>query len=124
LALATKAVEIEPGESYHRFTLARALWHLRRPDDAVKAAQSALPAADDESERKEAQGQGVARDCVRALSTLQGLCGEGFDDGCVGWAIVLASGSRSDVAKAKQLLEAICDRGSAEACALSKSMPR
>jgi hypothetical protein len=42
----------------------------------------------------------------------------------VGWAIVLVSGSRTDVVKAKPLLRAICDRGSEEACALSKSMPR
>ena len=72
----------------------------------------------------QSQGQGVPRDRERALSTLKGLCDEGFDDGCVGWAIVLASGSRTDVVKAKQLLQAICDRGSEEACALSKSMPR
>jgi TPR repeat protein len=72
----------------------------------------------------QAQGQGVPRDRARALSTLQGLCDEGFDDGCVGWAIVLASGSRQDVAKAKQLLDAVCNRGLAEACALAKQMPR
>jgi len=178
LALAKKAVEIEPAESYHRLTLARALWHLRRPDEAVQAAQSALQAADDESQRKHAQefldfvararvapapppagqasetsgvdtpeaidracragdkracaqlavlqalGQGVPRDRAKALAALQGLCDEGFDDGCVGWAIVLASGSRQDVAKAKQLLDAVCARGLAEACALAKQMPR
>jgi tetratricopeptide (TPR) repeat protein len=72
----------------------------------------------------QAQGHGVPRDRARALSTLQRLCDDGFDDGCVGWAIVLASGSRTDVAKARQLLEAICDRKNEEACRLLKSMPR
>ena len=181
LVLVQKAIEIEPAESYHRLTLARVLWDLQRPDEAMRAAQTALQAADDDASRKsaqefldfvtrerarraptprpaeeassgatdaampdaldrscrtgdkracaqlavlQAQGEGVPRDRPRALSTLKSLCDEGFDDGCVGWAIVLASGSRTDVAKAKQLLDAVCDRGSAEACQLSKSMPR
>jgi tetratricopeptide (TPR) repeat protein len=179
LPLVQKAVEIEPAGSYHRLALARVLWSLKRSDEAVRAAQSALQAADDDSERKyaqdfldfagrartrraptprpaeddssgardavtpetldracrtgdkracaqiavlQAQGEGIPRDRPRALSTLKGLCDEGFDDGCVGWAIVLASGSRTDVAKAKQLLDAVCERGSVEACQLSKSM--
>ena len=42
IRLAQKAIEIEPAESYHRLTLARVLWDLRRPDDAMRAAQTAL----------------------------------------------------------------------------------
>ena len=157
---------------------------MRRNDEAVRAAQSALQAADDDSERKyaqdfldfasrerarrasaptpapaaadsppaslatlaeaftracgagdksscahlavlQAQGDGVKRDRPKALATLEGLCNEGFDDGCVGWAVVLVSSSRpSDVSRARQLLDAVCDRGNTEACRLLKSIPR
>jgi tetratricopeptide (TPR) repeat protein len=55
LTLARKAVEIAPAESYHRLTLARVLWMSQRADEAVQTARSALMAADDESERKQAQ---------------------------------------------------------------------
>lgn len=56
VALAEKAVETEPAESYHRLSLARALWGSQRPDEALKMAQSALHTADDEAERRQAQG--------------------------------------------------------------------
>jgi hypothetical protein len=55
LALATKAVEIEPAESYHRLARARALWALQRSDEAVAMARSALAAADSDDERRHAQ---------------------------------------------------------------------
>jgi tetratricopeptide (TPR) repeat protein len=55
LALARKAVEIEPAESYHRVTLARALWNARQPEQAVQMARSALQAAESDSERQRAQ---------------------------------------------------------------------
>jgi TPR repeat protein len=55
LLLATKAVEIAPAESYHRLTLARALWSLRREQEAQLAAHSALQTADDDGERRRAQ---------------------------------------------------------------------
>jgi tetratricopeptide (TPR) repeat protein len=178
LTLAGKAVEIDPAGSYHRLSLARVLWNLQRPDEAILAAKSGLAAADNETERKhaqefldfaararrprppeavtaaspgaapaslseararacragdkaacahaavlQAQGQGVAPDRTQALSTLEGLCNEGVDDGCIGWAIVLAS-RPADLAKAKGLLQAACDHKSEEACRLLKSMPR
>jgi len=55
LKLATRAVEIEPAETYHRMALARILWSLRRPDEAIRMAQSALPAADTPEERQQVQ---------------------------------------------------------------------
>ena len=54
-ALAKQAVELEPAESYHRLTLARALLNLQRPDEALQAAQSALKTADSDSERQQVQ---------------------------------------------------------------------
>jgi tetratricopeptide (TPR) repeat protein len=55
LRLARQAVEIEPAESYHRLTLARAYWSLQRAQEALQAAQAALRAADNEAERRRAQ---------------------------------------------------------------------
>jgi tetratricopeptide (TPR) repeat protein len=184
LALVQKAVEIEPGGSYHRLALARVLWSLKRTDEAVRAAESALQAADDDSERRYAQeyldfasrerarraaaptpapvaavsspvsltsvaeaftrgcaegdkpscahlavlqahGDGVKRDRTKALATLEGLCQEGIDDGCIGWAMVLLNGMRpSDLAQARELLQGVCNHKNAEACQLLKSMPR
>jgi TPR repeat protein len=192
LALAQKAIEIEPAESYHRLTLARVLWDLGRVDDAMRAAQTALQAADDERSRKNAQefldfvagerarrasvptpapapvvatagpsarsapvslasvaeaftracsegdksgcahlavlqahGDGVKRDRPKALATLETLCQEGLDDGCIGWALVLVNGGRpSDLAQARELLQGVCNHKNAEACQLLKSMPR
>jgi len=252
LALARKAVEAEPAESYHRLTLARALWNARQREQAVQMARSALQAADDDSERQraqsfldfaarsstpppapntpdvstttgvgapaaapsaaafrvvgglrgaddlaacferrddracgqavsvldaaceaaqpvacrslgslydggfgvtpdktragvaygrgcrggdrascaryavlQAQGQGVARDTAQGLTTLQRLCAEPVDDACIGWALVLASASaKAELAKARELLRATCDRKNEEACRLLKSLPR
>jgi tetratricopeptide (TPR) repeat protein len=53
LRLATRAVEIAPAVTYHRLALARVLWNLRRPSDAVQMAESALNTADGEAERQE-----------------------------------------------------------------------
>jgi tetratricopeptide (TPR) repeat protein len=55
LKLATQAVELEPAESYHRLALARILWDLRRPDDAVRMAESALKTADSDDERQQVE---------------------------------------------------------------------
>jgi TPR repeat protein len=247
--LARRSVEIEPAEAYHRLALARALWALQRPDEAVQFAKTALQAADSEAGRQraqsfldfatraasarsapavsysaapspadasvkpgqgvrmaidskagvvaacfekrddvacgeavsvldaacgsgqavacrslgslydggfgvamnksraatayeracrsgdksscarlavlQAQGQGVARDTAQALSTLQRLCAEKVDDACIGWALLLAAGSGdAERAKARQLLQEACDRGSDEGCRLLKSWPR
>jgi tetratricopeptide (TPR) repeat protein len=53
LRLATRAVEIAPAVTYHRLALARVLWNLRRPNDAIQMAESALKTADSEAERQE-----------------------------------------------------------------------
>ena len=55
LPLAIEAVKIEPAETYHRMVLARILWNVRRPEEAIRVAQSALQTADTEEEKKEVQ---------------------------------------------------------------------
>lgn len=73
----------------------------------------------------QARGEGIARDPVRALSTLQRLCAEKVDDACIGWALLLAArSSKAELAKARELLQATCDRKNDEACRLLKSLPR
>ena len=53
LQLATRAVQADPAVTYHRMALARVLLSLRRADDAVRMAESALKTADSEAERQE-----------------------------------------------------------------------
>ncbi len=53
--LAIQAVKVEPAETYHRMALARVLWNARRPDEAIRMAQSALQTADTDEEKKEVQ---------------------------------------------------------------------
>jgi tetratricopeptide (TPR) repeat protein len=55
LELAKRAVELEPAESYHRLSLAHALWKTGRAQDAARIAETALKAASSEHERRRAQ---------------------------------------------------------------------
>jgi tetratricopeptide (TPR) repeat protein len=55
LKLAIRAVQIAPAETYHRMALVRILWALRRPDEAIRMAQSALQTAHSEAERRQVQ---------------------------------------------------------------------
>jgi tetratricopeptide (TPR) repeat protein len=55
LGLARRAVALEPGESYHHATVARALGRLSRTDDAVKEAEKALALAKNPGERQRAE---------------------------------------------------------------------
>ncbi|MGE0455597.1 MAG: hypothetical protein AB7O37_14160 [Vicinamibacteria bacterium] len=55
LALAERAVQLEPGVSYHRLAHARALWASQKPTEAAQAARSALNAARTAEERQRAQ---------------------------------------------------------------------
>jgi tetratricopeptide (TPR) repeat protein len=67
----------------------------------------------------EAQGLGLPRNAARALKTLESLCGEKLAEGCVGLAqLLLRTGTAKDRIRARSLLKASCDEGSAEACAL------
>jgi tetratricopeptide (TPR) repeat protein len=137
LALAKKAVEIEPAESYHRLTLARALWHLRRPDEAVQAAQSALQAADDDSERKQAQefldfaararraptpppaGQASSETPAADMpETLDRACRAGDKRACAQYAVMQAQGQGvpRDRARALSTLKGLCDEGFDDGC--------
>jgi tetratricopeptide (TPR) repeat protein len=53
--LAVQAVKNDPSETYHRMALARILWNPRDVEQAVKVAQSALPTADSDEEKKQVQ---------------------------------------------------------------------
>jgi TPR repeat protein len=55
LTQAQRAVALEPGESYHRIALARALDKLGHPDEARKSAELGLQLADDEAARSNAE---------------------------------------------------------------------
>lgn len=53
LALAKRAVELDPGDYYHRLALARVLWSMQLASESIRAAETALEAADDDSERQQ-----------------------------------------------------------------------
>ena len=55
LGLARRAVALEPGESYHHATVARALGRLSRADEAVQEAERALALAENPGERQRAE---------------------------------------------------------------------
>jgi hypothetical protein len=55
LGLARRAVALEPGESYHRVTAARALARLAKTDEAVTEAERALALATTPNERQRAE---------------------------------------------------------------------
>jgi tetratricopeptide (TPR) repeat protein len=55
LGLARRAVALEPGESYHHATVARALGRLSRTDEAVMEAEKALALASNPAERQRAE---------------------------------------------------------------------
>ena len=72
----------------------------------------------------QAQGLGVQQSTAEAMDTLTRLCGEEVDDACIGWALLLTSRPQGqDLAKARSLLQATCDRKSEEACRILKSLP-
>jgi tetratricopeptide (TPR) repeat protein len=72
----------------------------------------------------EALGQVAGRDAAAARARLEALCKDGTDEGCIGWALVLASSRPPDMRKARELLEGACARKSEEACQIVKTMPR
>jgi len=55
LGLARRAVALEPGESYHHATVARALGRQSRTDEAVMEAEKALALASNPAERQRAE---------------------------------------------------------------------
>jgi len=55
VGLAKRAVALEPGKSYHRCTLARALSRVSKAEEALQEVQKALALATTASERKRAE---------------------------------------------------------------------
>ena len=67
----------------------------------------------------EAQGLGVPLNAAHARQTLESLCAEKVPEACIGLAQILQrTGFATDRDRARTLLKAACDGGSAEACGL------
>jgi TPR repeat protein len=67
----------------------------------------------------EAQGLGVPQNSARATKTLESLCDLSVPEGCIGLAQILRqTGFMVDRERARKILQAACDKGSAEACAM------
>jgi len=67
----------------------------------------------------EAQGLGVPLNAAHARQTLESLCAEKVPEACIGLAQILQrTGFALDRDRARTLLKAACDTGSAEACGL------
>lgn len=70
------------------------------------------------------RGTGVPKDETRAVATLQQLCDGGLLEACAQWAVIVASGPKPDIPKARQLLTKSCEGGLAPACEMLKSLPK
>jgi len=69
-------------------------------------------------------GTGVPKDETRAVATLQQLCDGGLLEACAQWAVIVASGPKPDIPKARQLLTKSCEGSLAPACEMLKSLPK
>lgn len=112
---ALRAVELEPGESYHRRALARALDKAGRADEAKKAAERALSVADSDKERKDAQSlidflNARERAAVdHASADAKAAAADKEHAGC-------QAGDKAACARMVPDLEQACAGGSASAC--------
>lgn len=111
LPKALRAIELEPGGSYHRRALARALDAAGRADEAKTAAERALAVADSDAERTEARqlverlaaGRRRAAEQARAADERQAY------ESC-------QAGDRAACARLVPELETKCNGGDASAC--------
>ena len=145
LESAKRAIALRPSAYYPRLVLARALDKLGRPDDARKAAEVALRAAEDEDERSrvqqflsylkqnaayatqrtrfEASQQGTACSggdaaaCAAVRPALEEDCGRKDAKACgfLSW-LYGGHGLAKDDAKAADYLGKACDAGDRNAC--------
>ena len=115
LPKALRAVELEPGESYHRRALARALNRAGRTDEARKAAERALAIADSDRERKDAQA------LIDHLNARQGAAAEAAAEDAQAAAedqdhTACQAGDKAACARMVPALEQRCAAGTASAC--------
>jgi len=143
---AKRAIALQPGESYPRLAMARALNELGRTDDARKVAETALKAAQDETERSNverfilyleqtsAYAQGRARldasqkrascqngdnaACAEILPDLERACGRNETNACqyLSWLYGGHGGIAKDPVKAAGYVGKACDAGDKNAC--------
>jgi TPR repeat protein len=115
LKVAQRAVELEPGESYHRRALARALDRAGRTDEARQAAERAIALADTDRERDDARRlqesmaarrQGAA---AAAAAEAQSAAADRDHTACQG-------GEKAACARMVPELERACTGGDASAC--------
>jgi TPR repeat protein len=146
LASAQRAVALEPGVSYHRVALGRALQKLGRIDEARRSAERGLQLAENDEDRSNAErfllylnessryaqereqhetsqreaacqnGDNAA--CTRILPGLERSCGEGEVRACLylGWLYGGHGGVARDAAKAAGYGEKACAAGDKNAC--------
>jgi TPR repeat protein len=112
---AQRAVELEPGESYHRRALARALDRAGRADEAKAAAERALALADRDQERDDARrllesmGTRRQRAAEAAAADARAAAADRDHSACQG-------GDKAACARMVPELEQACAGGTADAC--------
>ncbi len=146
LASAQRAVALEPGESYHRVAVGRALQKLGRIDEARKSGELGLQLAENDADRsnaerfllylnessryaqerarleasqKEAACQnGDSAACVLILPDLERACSQSEARACLylGWLYAGHGGVARDAAKATGYGERACAAGDKNAC--------
>jgi TPR repeat protein len=146
LEKAQRAVALEPGRSYHRLELSRALNQVGRTDEARKSADLALKLAENDAERSDIQrfvlfldessryaqsreqretlqkqaacegGDNAA--CAQILPVLERSCGQGDAKACLylGWLYGGYGGLAKDALKAAGYVGKACDAGDKDAC--------
>ena len=129
---AQRAVALEPGKSYHRVALARAVNKLGRPDEARKSAEQGLQLTDNASERSNAErfvmflaeSTRYAQERVqRETSQKQtSACEAGDASACTEILPGLERSCDAEQARTKALLARACGGGEQEACSMAKQL--
>jgi tetratricopeptide (TPR) repeat protein len=146
LASAQRAVSLEPGGSYHRVALGRALQTVGRNDEARESAEVGLQLAENDADRSNAERfvlylnetsryaqeralfetsqkqaacqNGDSAACAQILPDLERACGQNEASACLylGWLYGGHGGVARDVAKAAGYGERACAAGDKNAC--------
>jgi TPR repeat protein len=146
LEQAQRGVGLQPGQSYQRLALARALQKVGRPDEARKSADLALKLAEDDAQRtnverfvlflnesaryaqdreqretsqKQSACQGGdSAACAQVLPGLERSCGQNDLNACryLGWLYGGGGGLAKDAVKAAEYVGKACDAGDKHSC--------
>lgn len=141
--LAQQAAALEPGVSYHRIALSRALHQVGKTDEARKSAELALRLAADDAERSNAERQllflneadryekqraaeklsaacndGDGAACAQIVPELQKSCEEGRIASCtfLAWLHREGRGVAKDLARAAGYVVLACAAGDKRSC--------